>query len=98
MTPQPSLRVTYRGQQAALELSENASTLRQLSEAIEKKFQINPSAQKLLVAGRVVLPLETPDATLNQAGEELYAMDSRNPLVSTQCSASVLPACMESAP
>ena len=75
MTPQPSLRVTYRGRQATLELSENASTLRQLSEAIEKEFQIDPTAQKLLVAGRVVLPLETPNATLNQAGEELYAME-----------------------
>lgn len=79
MTPQPSLRVTYRGRQAALELSENTRTLRQLSEAIEKEFELNSSAQKLLVAGRVVLPLETPDATLNQAGEELYAMDKPTP-------------------
>ncbi len=52
-------------------MSENTSTLRQLSEAIVKEFQINSSAQKLLVAGKVVLPLEKLDATLKEVGSQL---------------------------
>ena len=64
-----TLRLTYRGRQSVVQLSDSTATLQQLSEAIQKEFQVDLEAQKLLVGGRVILPAEEPELSLKNAGE-----------------------------
>lgn len=62
------VRVAYRGRQAAIHLSDSAATVRQLSEAIEREFQVAPSTQKLLVGGKVLWPEDSPGLSYHDAG------------------------------
>ena len=66
------LRVTYRSQQVPVRLSEDFSTLQQLSEALEKEFDVDYEAQKLLVGGRIIFPAQTPHKTLIEVGETQF--------------------------
>ena len=63
------VRVTYRSQQVPVRLSEDFSTLQQLSEALEKEFDVDYEAQKLLVGGRIIIPAQTAHKTLIEVGE-----------------------------
>ena len=66
------VRVTYRSQQAPVRLPEDFSTLQQLSEALEKEFDVDYEAQKLLVGGRIIFPAQTPHKTLIEVGETQF--------------------------
>ena len=66
------VRVTYRSQHVPVRLSEDFSTLQQLSEALEKEFDVDYEAQKLLVGGRMILPAQTPHKTLIDVGETQF--------------------------
>ena len=66
--PEARLRITFRGRQADAELSDSTLTLRQLSEAVQREFQVDPANQKLLVGGKLFLPVEALDLSLSEAG------------------------------
>ena len=66
--PEARLRITFRGRQADAELSDSTLTLRQLSEAVQREFQVDPANQKLLVGGKLFLPVEALDLHLSEAG------------------------------
>ena len=66
--PDAEVRVAYRGRQTTIHLSDSLSTLRHLSEAITTEFQVVLSAQKLLVGGKVLWPVESPDLAVSDAG------------------------------
>ena len=66
------VRVTYRSQHVPVRLSEDFSTLQQLSEALEKEFDVDYEAQKLLVGGRIIFPTKTPHKTLLEVGETQF--------------------------
>ena len=63
------VRVTYRSQRVSLHLPQDFSTLQQLSEALDKEFDVDYEAQKLLVGGRIIFPAKTPHKTLTEVGE-----------------------------
>jgi len=66
--PEARLRMTFRGRQAEFELSDSTVTLRQLSKAVQREFQVDPAIQKLLVGGKLFLPVEALDLSLSEAG------------------------------
>jgi len=66
--PEARLRMTFRGRQANFELSDSTVTLRQLSKAVQREFQVDPAIQKLLVGGKLFLPVEALDLPLSEAG------------------------------
>ena len=70
--PMPDeVRVAYRGRQTTIQLSDSLVTLKQLSEAVTAEFQVVLSAQKLLVGGKVLRPVESPDLAVSEAGMTL---------------------------
>ena len=71
--PESEVRVAYRGRQAAVKLSSPTASLQQLSEAIKREFQVAPSEQKLLVGGKLLRPLESPDLAVSDAGATFYS-------------------------
>ena len=66
--PKAEVRVTYRGRQAAVQLSDDIPTLQQLSEAIDMEFHVLPAEQKLLVGGKVLWPAQAPGLAVSDAG------------------------------
>ena len=68
------MRVAYRGRQVALQLSSPTASLLQLSEAVQREFQVAESAQKLLVGGKLLRPLQSPDLAVSEAGARFHPL------------------------
>ena len=72
------VRVTYRSQQVFVRLLQDIPTLQQLSEALDKEFDVHYEAQKLLVGGRIIFPAQTPHKTLTELGETHFHWDGHH--------------------
>lgn len=72
LMPASEVRVAYRGRQAAIQLPSPTASLQELSEAIQGEFQVAPPEQKLLVGGKLLRPVESPDLAVSDVGRTFY--------------------------